>query len=236
MKPSTLALSIAASLLLGACGENDASLEEEVALFAAQTNNNPLVQACQELDKLCKSKQMGCKAYNLFCTQQPGSPPTPPWGSTDGSPALPGPPGPIPSYQQLICDNLQKACAAKIPLTCDLYNKKCANQGAPGTDGGFPFPPQMPDLGINLPTPPQMPDLGINLPTPPQMPDLGINLPLPFDKAKCCAALKTCIANNDATCAAAKQVCGAMVPSLPGNMTSLQLAMLKTVYTGLCSF
>jgi hypothetical protein len=238
MKPTIIALSIALSLLLiGACtGEIDATLEEEVALFAAQSNNNPLVQACQELDNLCKSKQQGCKAYDLFCKQQQGSPWTPPWSGPDGSPTQPNPPGQPPSYEQMICDNLKKACAANIPLTCDLYNKKCTSQSGQGADGGFPFPPQMPDLGFNWPPPPQMPDLGLNWPTPPQMPDLGVQIPLPFDKAKCCAALKTCIANNDAACASAKTECGVMVAGMPGNLPgNLGLAMLKAVYTGLCS-
>jgi hypothetical protein len=201
-------------LLLGACvGEVDTTLEEEVELFAKQTSGLTLTDACQKLDQLCKSTGQGCKAYSAICNVM-----------ADASlPAPPSLPSQLPSIEQLICNNLNKLCAV-IPLACTIYNNKC--QGTPATDGGLPLPqlPSMPDLGSWLPP---LPDFG------------GLPGGFGFDKTKCCAALQTCIQNNDATCAAAQTDCLGVqlpsLPSLPGGNTNLQLSLLKMLHKALCT-
>jgi hypothetical protein len=234
-------LLIATPLLLWACaGDPEPTLDEEVAEFAALTNIKPLVQACQELDKLCKGSGKGCKAYNLFCTQQgPGA-----LFGDAGMPAPPAPPTPPSAGQtkdkikQMICSNLKQACAM-FPMACTIYNKHCGGATADAGPGALKPPlPGMPDF--QLPKLPNMPDF--QLPKLPSMPDFQLPKLPGFDKAKCCAALDTCIKNSDSTCAAAKTACMPQVqlpsmpqiPGMPGG-GQMQLNLLKGIYKTLCS-
>lgn len=217
---------ITLALLLGACAGELDPLEEEVEQFAAITQSLSLTEACQELDKLCTSSGKGCKAHALFCTQGQGGGVTLPDLGLPAPPSLPG----AGSFKQLICSNLQQACAS-FPLACTIYNNHCAGQGAPAADGGVPWPPAMPDF--QLPQLPAMPDF--QLPNLPGLPDFQLPSIPGLDRATCCAALDGCIKTSDATCAAAQGVCGPQLPNMPGLPASMQLALIKGIYTVLCS-
>jgi len=229
-----LMLLVATPLLLWACaGDPDPTLDDEVSQFAALTSIKPLVQACQELDKLCKSNGKGCKAHSLFCTQQgPGA-----LFGDAGMPALPKPPDPgqlKDQVKQMICDNLKQACSM-FPLACTIYSKHCGQGGAADAGPALPKPklPSMPDF--QLPKLPGMPDF--QLPKLPGIPDFQLPKLPGFDKAKCCAALDTCIKQNDAACAAAQGACvpQLQLPQLPGAPSKIQMAALKAAYQALCS-
>lgn len=100
-------------LVVAAVGCSDApdpDTEKEIAYFKDRlSNGKSMVDACMELDALCKATGFGCKAFNLFCT--------------------------IPSKNE-ICQKLAATCT-NYPVACDVYMDHCTGNG-PQTDGGVP--------------------------------------------------------------------------------------------------
>jgi len=117
------ALCSVATLACIACGpgtRDSASAEDNVELFASTTlSAGTVAKACAELDKVCKSKGIGCAAYQQFCS--------------------PPPSGPVNVGTSVICGKVADFCKQGFQKACDVHKTHCAGGSNPPGSPSFPL-------------------------------------------------------------------------------------------------
>jgi hypothetical protein len=113
-------------------------LQEDVLLFSQAATEGTLTNACISLGEFCLRQKKGCTTHGSFCT-----------AASHDSPNLPSDVG---SWEQTICQKLQRA-SAQYPAVKQIYAAKCAATAIPEQQAHGAFSGQSAAQGLSSKAP-----------------------------------------------------------------------------------